>query len=100
MANSEHLDHVDYIKGSYMPFTASKLLQSGASAIHGVIINSHTTGTFRFYDALTGAAASAIGGTYTPAAGSSVIAFPKPIACTTGIFVAAGGTIDATVIAS
>jgi len=100
MANDHHVSHLDYIAGSYMPFTGTKLLQSGQSVVHGVIINSNTTGSFRLYDGTSGAG-TPIGGTFTPTtATSDVITFPKPLYFNTGIFIATGGTIDGTVVAS
>lgn len=80
------------IKGSYTPVSANSLIKSGAGILHKVIVNSHSTGTFRLYDGLT--AVNPIGGTYTPATGSSVIDFN--LAFNTGLYYVKGGTIDAT----
>jgi hypothetical protein len=100
MAKEYHQSQLDYIKGSYMPFTANALIQPGAGVLHGIIINSNTSGSFRVYDGTSGTGIP-IGGTFTPTtATSSVITFPKPIEMTLGVWVATGGTIDATAVVS
>jgi len=66
--------------------------------VKGVIVNSHTSGTFRFSNGTaTNWSATGLGGTYTPATGSSVILF-EPIDFTSGCFFQVGGTLDATVL--
>lgn len=64
--------------------------------IGGVVVNSHTTGTFRFASG-TATSYTAIGGTYTPASGSSVITL-EPIEFGSGCFMMVGGTFDSTVL--
>lgn len=77
-------------------FTARKQVTSNPAVLHSIIINSHTTGTFRVSNG-TLTAQTPIQGTYTPAAGSSVIEFDL-IDCPNGILIETGGTIDATAI--
>lgn len=81
------------IKGSYSPVSANALIKSGAGVLHKVVVNSHSSGTFRLYDGLT--AVNPMGGTYTPATGSSVI--DLNLAFNTGLYFVTGGTIDATI---
>lgn len=98
--HDEHLSNIGYIKGSYFPFTGNTLLQTGAGVLYGVIINSHTSGVIRFYDGIAGTSGAPIGGSYTPAAGSSVVTFPQPLEMKVGVWVQTSGTLDMTAILS
>lgn len=81
--------------------TASKQIGSTTKkiAVRGVIVNSHTSGTWRFVNGTAGqyATATSVGGTYTPAAGSSDHIW-EPIEFDSGCYMAVAGTLDATVL--
>lgn len=101
MANPEHLVNLSFIKGSYHPFAAGNTrVMDSTGVLHGVIINSHTSGTFKIYDGIAATSGVAVGGTYTPPTGSSVITYPRPLDLHTGLFIQASGTIDASAIVS
>lgn len=85
---------------TWTPINATATRQLGSATkkivVGGVLINSHTTGTFRFANG-TSTSFTPVGGTYTPATGSSAIMF-EPIEFNSGCFMAIGGTFDATVL--
>ena len=70
------------------------LIKTGAGTLGKVIVNSHTSGTFKIFNG-TNNGATAIGGTYTPASGSSIQLFEVEFA---NLFVQVYGTIDATIL--
>lgn len=76
--------------------SSSRLVKTGTGTIRRILVNSHTSGSFRIYDGTAFASATAVGGTYTPASGSSTIEVEAAFG--TGLFVQVGGTIDTTVI--
>lgn len=84
----------------WKPINATATGQIGSSSkrilVGGVIVNSHSTGTFRFANG-TSTSWTAVGGTYTPATGSSSVVF-EPIEFDSGCFMMVGGTLDATVL--
>jgi len=79
--------------------TASALIKTGQGALHGVIVNSHTSGTLKFWDN-TSAATTVLLNTYTFPAGSGTYMFPPGIEFTTGLYATVGGTIDYTIVYS
>lgn len=81
----------------YRNITADTLIKTGAGSVHGVVVNSHTSGTLKLWDN-TSAASTVIANTYTFPAGSSVISFPTPIEFYTGLYADVGGTVDITII--
>lgn len=83
--------------GKYTNGTTSQQILASAGKVYGIIVNSHTSGTIKLWDALT-ATGSVIMNTYTLPSGSQVITFPVPIECYTGLFITVGGTIDYTII--
>lgn len=83
-------------KGTNFPGSNSaRLIKTGDGVLGKIVINSHSSGTFKLFDGVTNAAA-AIGGTYTPAAGSSVLSF-EPLGFDTGLYMNVSGTLDATI---
>jgi hypothetical protein len=81
----------------YTNITADTLIRTGGGQVHGVIVNSHTSGTLKLWDN-TSAATTVISNTYTFPAGSQVINFPQPIDFYTGLYADIGGTVDLTII--
>lgn len=77
--------------------SASALIKTGGGTLYGVIVNSHTSGTLKLWDALT-ATGSVIQNTYTFPAGSQTINFPQGISFYTGLFATIGGTADITIL--
>lgn len=83
----------------YKNGTASALVKTGEGALHGIIVNSHTGGTIKFWDSLT-AATTVLANTYTFPSGSGTYMFPPGIIFTTGLYATVGGTLDYTIIFS
>lgn len=84
------------IRGAgYTNLTASAQIKAGTGQVYGVIVNSHTTGSMKLWNALT-ATGAVIVNTYTYPTGSSVIMFPEPINFTVGLFATLTGTQDVT----
>lgn len=82
--------------GRYTNLTASALIETGPGTLQGVVINSHTAGTLKFWDSLT-AANTVIFNTITLAVGERwVPLFGAKF--TTGCFLTIGGTADVTLI--
>ena len=86
------LDGVKYANG-----TASALIKTGSGTFYGVVVNSHTNGTLKFWDNTAGSG-TVILNTFTFAAGSGVYHFPKGISFYTGLYATVGGTIDYTIL--
>ncbi len=76
--------------------TASGLIKTGLGTVHGVIVNSHTSGTVKFSNGTT--AVNDMMGTYTFPAGSQVVDFGAGLVFSTGLFVTVGGTANITVL--
>jgi len=82
--------------GLYKNFSSSNLVKTGSGVVMGVIINSHTSGTLKFWDN-TSAATTVLFNTITlgaterwvPLLGAKFL---------TGLYITTGGTIDATVV--
>lgn len=83
----------------YLNGTTSQNIVSGAGKLHGIIVNSHTSGTMKLWDSLT-ATGTVIINTYTFPSGSGIYMFPNPIEFYTGLFFTVGGTLDYTVLTS
>lgn len=77
--------------------TASGLIKTGFGQVFGVIVNSHTNGTMKLWDALT-ATGSVVVNTYTFPSGSGIYTFPEPINFQTGLYFTLGGTLDITLL--
>lgn len=75
--------------------TASTQITSQPGTLERIVVNSHSGGTFKLVNGT--ASQTALGGTYTPATGSSSIEF-EPLGFNTGLYVAVGGTADLTVV--
>lgn len=87
------MDAAKYTNG-----TAGATIKTGQGTVYGIIVNSHTSGTFKLWDNTAGSG-TVITNTFTlAAAGSQVVLFPAPISFYTGLFMDVGGTIDYTVI--
>jgi len=83
-------------QGKYTNLSASALLATGPGVLVGVVINSHSSGTLKFWDN-TSAATTVIFNTITLAAGERYIdLFGAKF--TTGCYLTIGGTADVTVI--
>lgn len=84
----------------YKNISASGLVKTGSGVLKSIIINSHSSGTIKLWDALT-ATAPIICNTITLSAvattGERTIEF-EDLAFTTGLYVTLGGTADITVI--
>lgn len=81
----------------YTNLTATGLIKTGSGMVKGFIINSHTNGTLKLWDAVT-ATTPVLMNTYTFTAGSGVVNFPEAIAFTKGLFATVGGTLDITLV--
>lgn len=79
----------------YKNMAASGLIKTGAGELKSVIVNSHTSGTLKFWDN-TSAATTVIFNTITLAAGERVIDLGD-VAFNTGLYLTIGGTADVTV---
>lgn len=82
--------------GLFINLSASALLKTGPGNLQGVVINSHSSGTLKFWDSLT-AANTVIFNTITLAVGERWIPL-FGAKFTTGCFLTIGGTADVTVI--
>lgn len=82
---------------SYLNGTTSQLVKTGAGRFYGFVVNSHTSGTLKFWDN-TSAATTVILNTITLAAGPDKWVFPVGISFDTGLYVTVGGTIDYTIL--
>lgn len=82
--------------GIYKNISASALIETGQGTLQGVVINSHSSGTLKFWDN-TSAATTVIFNTITLAVGERWIPL-FGAKFTTGCFLTIGGTADVTVI--
>lgn len=73
--------------------TAKGLIHTGPCTLEKIVINSHSTGTFKLFDGIA-ETGTAFGGTYTPATGSSVIEIEAKF--DTGLYIMTAGTINMT----
>ncbi len=85
------------VRMNYTNFTASSQILAGPGRVFGIIINSHSSGTLKLWDALT-ATGNVVMNTYTFTAGSGYINFPGGIILGTGLFATIGGTVDLTIL--
>lgn len=77
-------------------YAADQLVHTGHGSLAGIIVNSHTSGTFRVIDGLSAGAGRIMVDTWTLATGPQIITFPKPLDFVTGCFIDIGGTISYT----
>lgn len=86
----------NWIKAQGTNVAANAQITTGHAVLHSIVVNSHSTGTFRL---ATGTATSLtyVQGTYTPATGSSVIELHE-LEFEDGIYVVVGGTINLTAV--
>jgi hypothetical protein len=82
--------------GLYKNTTASVLIKTGTGNLQGVIVNSHSSGTLKFWDNTSGAT-TVIFNTITLAAGERWIPL-FGAKFTTGCYLTVGGTADVTVV--
>lgn len=80
----------------FLNTTASGLIKTGEGTVHGVIVNSHTSGTIKFSNGTT--AVNDMMGTYTFPSGSQVVNFGAGMRFSTGLFVTVGGTANVTIL--
>lgn len=85
-----------YNYGLFSNITASALVYTGAGAIQGVIVNSHTNGTVKFEDALTDTT-PIITNTFTFPSGSGSYNF-FGAKFKTGLYAVISGTADITIV--
>jgi hypothetical protein len=85
-------DGVKYLNG-----TTSQAVKSGSGTFYGIIVNSHTSGTLKFWDNTAGSG-TVLMNTFTFPAGSGMYTFPKGISFYTGLFATVGNTIDYTIL--
>lgn len=81
----------------YLNGTASQLVKTGAGTFFGFVINSHSSGTLKFWDNTSGATTVLLE-TITFAAGPASWVFPVGIQFSTGLFATVGGTINYTIL--
>jgi hypothetical protein len=81
----------------YLNGTTSQAIKSGSGTFYGIIVNSHTNGTLKFWDNTAGSG-TVIMNTYTFPSGSGTYLFPKGISFYTGLYATVGGTIDYTIL--
>ena len=86
---------VDNVK--YTNIAASTLIKTGAGALHGIIVNSHTSGTLKLWDN-TSAASTVLLNTITFAAGPNFVTLPMGVSFNTGLYATIGGTADITIL--
>lgn len=84
-----------YPKCAYLNLSASALVKTGAGQAYGIIINSHSSGTLKLWDALS-ATGSVLCNTITFAAGERFIPL-YGMTFGTGLFATIGGTADITI---
>ena len=83
-------------QGKYTNLSASALLATGPGVLVGVVINSHSSGTLKFWDN-TSAATTVIFNTMTLAVGERYVPL-YGAKFTVGCYLTIGGTADVTVI--
>lgn len=81
----------------YTNISASALIKTGAGALHGFIVNSHTGGTLKLWDN-TSAATTVLLNTITFTAGPNFISLPMGVSFNTGLYATIGGTADITIL--
>lgn len=86
---------IDNVK--YTNIAASTLIKTGAGAVHGFIVNSHTSGTLKLWDN-TSAATTVLLNTITFSAGPNFVSFPMGVSFNTGLYATIGGTADITIL--
>lgn len=82
--------------GLYKNTAASALIKTGPGLLAGVVVNSHSSGTLKFWDN-TSAADTIIFNTITLAAGERFVPL-FGAKFTTGCYLTVGGTADITVV--
>jgi len=80
----------------YKNITASTLIKTGSGTIEGVIINSHSSGTLKLWDAVS-AAVPVICNTHTLTEGERYIPL-FGISFNIGLYATIGGTADVTIV--
>lgn len=80
----------------YANLSASGLIKTGAGKVSGVVINSHSSGTLKFWDNTSGAT-TVLFNTITLAVGERYIPF-YDADFNTGLYLTIGGTADVTVM--
>lgn len=87
------VDAVKYLNG-----TTSQSVKATKGTFYGMIVNSHTAGTIKFWDN-TAASGAVLLNTITFAVGSGIVlTFPRGISFNTALFATVGGTIDYTIL--
>lgn len=77
--------------------SGSQVIKSGAGFVYGFIVNSHSSGTLKFWNNTAGSG-QVLMNTYTFATGSQVVSFPPGLAFDTGLFATVGGTASVTIL--
>lgn len=86
----------DHEYSTYKNVSASGLIETGPGTLQGVVVNSHASGTLKFWDN-TSAATTVIFNTITLGAAERWIPF-FGAKFTVGCFLTIGGTADVTVL--
>lgn len=81
----------------YKNLTASALVKTGFGKVAGFIVNSHTSGTLKLWDAVT-ATTPVIMDTFTFPSGSGMYKLPEPVSFDIGLYATIGGTANITLI--
>lgn len=83
----------------YLNGTSSQAVKSSPGTFFGFVVNSHASGTLKFWDNTVGSTTVLLN-TITFVAGPSLWIIPDGIDFNTGLFVTVGATIDYTIIYS
>ena len=76
---------------------ATGQVRNGSGKVYGVIVNSHSSGTLKLWDALT-ATGTVVIDTFSFPTGSGIYKFPEPLPFATGLFATVGGTLNCQLI--
>lgn len=86
------------IRGAkFTNLAASALIKTGPGKVFGFVVNSHTSGALKLWNALTATNPTMIN-TFTFPSGSGVYKFPEPIEFTTGLYATITNTADITIL--
>lgn len=83
----------------YLNGTTSQVVKSSPGTLFGFTVNSHSSGTLKFWDNTAGSTTVLLN-TITFAAGPGFYMIPDGVDFNTGLFATVGGTIDYTIIFS
>ena len=85
-----------YPEGTYINLSASSLVKTGSGRVQGVIINSQTAGTLKFWDNTAGSGTTIVNTITFAATDRFIPIFGASFG--TGLFATIGGTADITIV--